>query len=74
MEISPGDIVHLKKKHPCGNYEWQVLRVGSDIGIKCTGCQRRVLMKRSDFERLVKKSISGLKMRPGQNNTYLGSG
>ena len=58
MEIRLGDIVRLKKKHPCGSYEWQVIRLGADIGIKCLGCQRRVLLERSVFERRVKAFVS----------------
>jgi hypothetical protein len=58
MEIKLGDVVHLKKKHPCGNYEWQVIRLGADIRIKCLKCGHRVLLKRSFFERRVKTFIS----------------
>lgn len=35
LEIKLGDVVYLKKKHPCGSYDWQVVRLGTDIGIKC---------------------------------------
>ena len=58
MEIKLGDLVRLKKKHPCGSYEWQVVRLGADIGIKCRGCNRRVLLERRDFERRVKEFVS----------------
>ena len=58
MEIKLGDIVRLKKKHPCGGYQWQVVRLGADIGIKCLSCQRRVLLERSAFERRVKAFVS----------------
>ena len=58
MEISLGDVVLLKKRHPCGSYEWQVVRLGADIGIKCMGCNRRVLLERRDFERRVKEFVS----------------
>ena len=58
MEINLGDVVRLKKKHPCGSCEWQVVRLGADIGIKCRGCNRRVLLGRHDFERRVKEFIS----------------
>ncbi|HEY87230.1 MAG TPA: DUF951 domain-containing protein [Dehalococcoidia bacterium] len=58
MEINLGDVVRLKKKHPCGSYEWQVVRLGADIGIKCLKCQRRILLERSVFERRVKTFIS----------------
>jgi hypothetical protein len=58
MEITLGDVVRLRKRHPCGSYEWQVVRLGADIGIKCRGCNRRVLLERRDFERGVKGFIS----------------
>lgn len=58
MEIRLGDVVRLKKKHPCGGYEWQVNRLGADIGIKCLQCQRRVLLQRSVFERRIKAFVS----------------
>ena len=53
-----GDIVRLKKKHACGSYEWEVVRLGADIGIKCCECNRRVLLERHEFERRVKEFIS----------------
>ena len=59
MEIKLGDVVRLKKKHPCGGDEWEVVRLGADIGIRCLKCQRRVLLERSIFERRVKASVSG---------------
>ena len=58
MEIRLGDVVCLKKKHPCGSYEWQVVRLGADIGIKCLKCQRRILLERRVFERRVKAFVS----------------
>jgi len=56
-DIKPGDIVLLHKPHPCGSYEWKVMRVGTDIGLKCLGCQRRILLSRSIFERRLKQVI-----------------
>jgi hypothetical protein len=58
MEIKLGDVVCLRKKHPCGGDEWEVVRVGADIRIKCLKCQRYVLLERSTFERRVKVFIS----------------
>jgi len=58
MELKLGDRVRLKKKHPCGSYEWEVVRLGADIGLKCLKCQRRVLLERSTFERRVKTFVS----------------
>ncbi len=57
MEIKLGYMVRLRKKHPCGSYEWQVVRLGADIGIKCLKCNRRVLLGRRDFEHKVKACI-----------------
>jgi len=58
IEIRLGDVVRLKKKHPCGSYEWQVVRLGADIGVRCLKCQRQVLLERSIFERRVRAFIS----------------
>ena len=58
MEIKLGDVVRLKNRHPCGSDQWQVVRLGADIGLECLKCQRRVLLERSTFERRVKALIS----------------
>jgi hypothetical protein len=58
LEVKPGDVVQLKKVHPCGGDTWEVVRTGADIGIKCQKCGRRVLLSRSVFERRVKGFIS----------------
>ncbi len=58
IEIKLGDVVRLRKKHPCGGDEWLVVRLGTDIGIKCLKCQHRVLIERRLFERRVKVFIS----------------
>lgn len=57
-DVKLGDIVRLKKVHPCGGYEWQVFRLGADIGIKCLQCGRRILLERDIFERRVREIIS----------------
>jgi len=54
VDIKLGDVVRLRKPHPCGSYEWEVVRVGVDIGLKCLKCQRRVLLERGTFERRLK--------------------
>ncbi len=60
IEIKPGDIVRLRKAHPCGGYEWEVVRVGADIGLKCLKCQRRVLLLRDVFKQRMKELVSEL--------------
>ena len=56
LELRLGDLVRLKKSHPCGSYEWEVTRLGADIGLKCQGCGRYLMMPRSDLEKRVKQA------------------
>jgi hypothetical protein len=58
MEIRLGDTVRLRKKHPCGGFDWEVVRVGADIGIRCLTCGHRVLLERAVFERRLKTFVS----------------
>jgi hypothetical protein len=53
-----GDVVRLKKPHPCGSFEWTVVRLGADIGLVCRTCGRRVLLPRRDVERRLKMFVS----------------
>jgi len=57
-EFKVGDVVELKKTHPCGSKDWEIVRVGADIKIKCTGCGRLIMLPRSKFEKDVKKIVS----------------
>lgn len=57
LEIVVGDVVRLKKPHPCGSYDWTVLRVGADIGLKCHGCERRVMLSRRTLEKRLKAFV-----------------
>jgi len=54
VSIKLGDKIKLKKKHPCGNDEWQIDKLGTDIGITCTKCRHHVLIRRSTLERRIK--------------------
>lgn len=58
MPLKVGDIVKLKKPHPCGGYNWEILRIGADFRIKCTTCSRQVWLPRSEVERRLKEIIS----------------
>ena len=53
-----GDIVRLRKPHPCGGFEWEVVRLGADIGLRCRGCARRVLLERRTLEKRLKAFVS----------------
>ncbi len=56
-KVELGTLVEMKKGHPCGTNEWEVIRVGADIKLKCTGCSRVVMMPRVDFNKKLKKII-----------------
>ena len=58
FDVQVGDIVQLRKTHPCGSQEWLVIRIGADIGLKCRGCGRRVMLTRREFAKSVKKLVS----------------
>ena len=55
MDIQVGDIVKLKKQHPCGAHEWEVLRVGADFRLKCTGCGHQIMIPRKQLEKSVRE-------------------
>lgn len=57
VRVEVGDVVRLRKKHPCGSYEWTVVRVGTDIGLVCQGCQRRILLPRGKFNKRLKTIV-----------------
>lgn len=52
-----GDVVRMKKQHPCGNFDWEILRVGMDFRIRCVKCGRQVMLPRSKFEKSVKTIV-----------------
>ena len=56
-EIKVGDVIQMKKPHPCGSYDWQVLRVGMDFRLKCMGCGRLVMLSRQDVQKRIKKVL-----------------
>jgi len=55
FEYEVGDIVKLKKPHPCGSFEWEILRVGADFRLKCAGCGHQVMLPRRQVEKSTKK-------------------
>jgi hypothetical protein len=56
-DLQLNDTVRLRKVHPCGSYEWRVVRLGADIGIECQGCSRRVILPRRQLARRLKAVI-----------------
>ncbi|MCQ2549794.1 MAG: DUF951 domain-containing protein [Lachnospiraceae bacterium] len=60
MDIQVGDIVTLKKPHPCGSKDWEVLRIGADFRLKCRGCDHQVMIAR----KLVEKNVRQIQKKP----------
>ncbi|MBF7081389.1 DUF951 domain-containing protein [Desulfallas sp. Bu1-1] len=58
VKYNIGDIVKMRKPHPCGGDEWEVMRTGVDFRIKCTTCGRVLLLPRPKFEKSVKKIVA----------------
>ena len=63
MHFEIGDRLRLRKPHPCGNYDWVIVRLGADIGLSCEKCGRRVLLPRSEVERRTKQKLPRLNNR-----------
>ncbi|MDP3184344.1 MAG: DUF951 domain-containing protein [Anaerolineales bacterium] len=53
-DLQLNDRLRLRKPHPCGSYEWIIVRLGADIGLECTVCKRRVLLSRRELSRRMK--------------------
>lgn len=58
LKFEVGDIVELKKKHPCGSTTWEILRTGMDVRIKCNGCSHQIMLPRTKFEKSVKRIVN----------------
>jgi hypothetical protein len=67
VNFKVGDTVHMKKPHPCGCHEWEVLRVGMDFRIKCRGCGHRLMLPRPTFTKAVKFIIPSSEPLPPGN-------
>ena len=57
-DLRLGGAVRLKKAHPCGGFEWEVVRLGADVGLLCRTCGRRILLTRNELERRLRAVVS----------------
>lgn len=64
LKLSVGDQIRLKKPHPCGGTDWEVLRVGMDIRLQCLTCGHLILIPRSKVEKRLKKIIKSANLEP----------
>jgi hypothetical protein len=56
-DVRVNDVVQMRKAHPCGSDRWQVYRIGADIGLRCQGCGRRVMLTRREFNKALRRLI-----------------
>ena len=57
MLLNVGDLVKMRKAHPCGNYLWRITYVGADVKMRCEKCSRIVMLDRPTFEKRMKKIV-----------------
>lgn len=58
-QFAVGDIVEMKKSHPCGSNQWKVIRTGADVRIECLGCKHSIMIPRVKFEKSMKRVVDG---------------
>ena len=68
IDIQPGDTVRMRKPHPCGGFDWQISRIGADIGLKCLTCGHRVMLTRHDFEKRLKSILTRVERGSGSSS------
>ena len=57
-DLRLNDHLRLRKQHPCGSYEWTVVRLGADIGLECKGCGRRIMLTRRELSKRLKTNLT----------------
>jgi len=75
LDVRMGDVIEMRKAHPCGGVAWEVVRVGADIGLRCGTCDRRILMDRPTLYRRAKGMLErGAPVDPAIEEALFGSG
>ena len=67
-DLQLNDHLRLRKPHPCGSYEWTVIRLGADIGLECKGCGRRVMLTRRELMRRLKTNLTPHESKTDDNS------
>ena len=57
LDVRMADVIRMRRPHPCGGFEWEVVRLGADIGLRCLGCGRRILLTRREVARRMKRYV-----------------
>jgi hypothetical protein len=68
IDIQVGDTVRMRKPHPCGGTDWQISRIGADIGMKCLTCGHKVMLPRHDFEKRLKMILTRIERGSGSSH------
>lgn len=67
VEFRIGDVVRMKKAHPCGSSEWEITRVGMDFGMRCCGCGHFVMLPRTKFVKAARALVRSAEQAPEQS-------
>ena len=67
-DLQMDEVLRLRKPHPCGSTDWVVVRLGADIGLKCLGCGRRILLSRRDVAKRLKSYVSRADQAPAEED------
>lgn len=59
VKLAIGDVIKLRRAHPCGSQQWEVLRTGADLCLRCLGCGRQIWMERFRLEKLLMEAPGG---------------
>ena len=57
LQLAVGDVIRMKKKHPCGSFTWEILRTGADLRLRCTGCSRVIMTPRRAAEKNIREVL-----------------
>jgi len=57
LDLRMGDVFRMRRRHPCGGFDWEIVRLGADVGLRCRTCARRVLMERSTLARRAQRLV-----------------
>jgi len=65
-DLDLNDVIRMRKPHPCGGYEWRVVRLGADIGLVCMTCGRRIMLDRRSLRNRMKTIVSKAEVNDAQ--------
>ena len=68
FDVQPGDTIRMRKPHPCGSTDWLVTRIGADLGLRCKGCRRHLLLPRRDVARRMKVHLPAQSDCPSEDS------